>query len=125
MASAVELCYDNNGITWPISIAPWQVIITLAGGDENIVEAGEKIYAELLEKGVEVIIDDRDIRGGVKFKDADLLGIPVRITIGKKSIADGKVEIKLRRESDSKRVDVADCANEIVNIVESLKKELA
>lgn len=125
MASAVELCYDDNGITWPISIAPWQVIITLAGADENIVEAGEKIYAELLEKGIEVIIDDRDIRGGVKFKDADLLGIPVRITIGKKSIAEGKVEIKLRRESDSKRVDVADCTNEIVNIVESLKKELA
>ena len=125
MASAVELSYDDNGIVWPISIAPWQVIITLAGADENIAEAGEKIYAELLEKGVEVIIDDRDIRGGVKFKDADLLGIPVRITIGKKSIADGKVEIKLRRESDSKKVDVADCTNEIVNIVESLKKELA
>ena len=125
MASAVELCNDDNGIIWPISIAPWQVIITAAGADENITEAAEKIYAELLEKGVEVIIDDRDIRGGVKFKDADLLGIPVRITIGKKSIAEGKVEIKLRRESDSKKVDVADCTNEIINIVDSLKKELA
>ena len=124
MASAVELCYDDNGIVWPISIAPWQVIITLAGADENITEAGEKIYAQLLEKGIEVIIDDRDIRGGVKFKDADLLGIPVRITIGKKSIAEGKVEIKLRRESDNKKVDVADCTNEIVTIVESLKNEL-
>ncbi|MCF7956424.1 MAG: proline--tRNA ligase [Phycisphaerae bacterium] len=124
MASAIELCNDDKGIVWPISIAPWQVIITLAGVDENISEAGEKIYAELLEKGVDVIIDDRDIRGGVKFNDADLLGIPVRITIGKKSIAEGKVEIKLRRESDSKKVDVADCTNEIVNIVESLKNEL-
>jgi prolyl-tRNA synthetase len=124
MASAVELCYDKHGIVWPISIAPWQVIITLAGADENITAAGEKIYAELLEKGIEVIIDDRDIRGGVKFKDADLLGIPVRVTIGKKSIAEGKVEIKLRRESDNKKVDVDSCSDEIVSIVESLMNEV-
>lgn len=124
MASAVELCNDDNGIIWPISIAPWQVIITLAGADDNIIEAGEKIYSQLLEKNIEVIIDDRDVRGGVKFKDADLLGIPVRITIGKKSIAEGKVEIKLRRESESKKVDVEDCADQTAAIVDSLKEEL-
>jgi prolyl-tRNA synthetase len=124
MASAIELCNDKHGIIWPISIAPWQVIITLAGNDENIIEAGEKIYSQLLEKNIEVIIDDRDVRGGVKFKDADLIGIPVRITIGKKSIAEGKVEIKLRRESENKKVDVENCADQTAAIIDSLKEEL-
>jgi prolyl-tRNA synthetase len=124
MASAIELKNDKNGITWPISIAPWEVIITLAGNDDDISEAGEKIYKEMLDKGIEVLIDDRDVRGGVKFKDADLIGIPVRVTIGKKSIAEGKVELKLRRENDACKVDVADATAEVVKLIEKLKAEL-
>jgi prolyl-tRNA synthetase len=124
MASAIELKNDNNGITWPISIAPWEVIITLAGNDENITEAGEKLYKQMLDAGIEVIIDDRDARGGVKFKDADLLGIPVRVTIGKKSIAEGKVELKLRREKDANKVDVDDATAEVAKLIEILKAEV-
>ena len=124
MASAIELKNDNNGIIWPISIAPWEVIITLAGNDDNISEAGEKLYKEMLDLGIEVLIDDRDVRGGVKFKDADLLGIPVRVTIGKKSLAEGKVELKLRRENDANRVDVADATAEVVKLIEKLKAEV-
>lgn len=124
MASSIELCNDDNGIIWPISIAPWEVMIVPAGPTDDIISATEKIYEELKEKGVEVLLDDRDVRGGVKFKDADLLGVPVRITIGKKSIAEGKAEIKLRREKDNKTVDIDDCPAEVIRIVNSLKAEL-
>jgi prolyl-tRNA synthetase len=125
MASAIELGNDSDGIIWPISIAPWEVLITLAGQSNEIKDAGEKVYGELLKKGVDVLIDDRaDTRPGVKFKDADLLGIPVRVTIGKKSIADGKVELKLRSESESKNVDVDKAAEKIADLVRSLKEKL-
>ena len=100
-------------------------MITLAGQSDEIKDAGEKVYRELLKKGVDVLIDDRaDTRPGVKFKDADLLGIPVRVTIGKKSIADGKVELKLRSESESKNVDVDKAAEKIADLVKSLKEKL-
>ncbi len=123
-ASAIELGNDKNGIIWPISIAPWEVIITLAGNDEQIVSAGEKVYGQLREMGVEVLLDDRNLRPGVKFKDADLLGIPVRVTIGNRSIANGQVELKLRRESEIRNVDVADAAKAVVDVVNGLKAEL-
>jgi prolyl-tRNA synthetase len=108
----------------PISIAPWQVIIVPAGATDEIAAAAEKIYNELTEKGVEVLLDDRDVRGGVKFKDADLLGIPVRITVGKRSLAQGQVEVKLRTESESKNIDLDNAAVETVAIVNSLKEKL-
>jgi len=124
MASAIELENDSNGIIWPISIAPWEVIITLAGATDEITAAGEKIYEQLLESGVEVLIDDREVRGGVKFKDADLIGIPVRITIGKKSLADGNVEIKLRSASNATLVEVGDAAETVAKMVSDMKARL-
>lgn len=125
MASAIELGNDKDGIIWPISIAPWEVLITLAGQNDEIKDAGEKVYAALKKKGVDVLIDDRaDVRPGVKFKDADLLGVPVRVTIGKKSIADGKVELKLRSEKDSEKIDVDNAAERITELVNSLKNKL-
>ncbi|MCD6395221.1 MAG: proline--tRNA ligase, partial [Planctomycetes bacterium] len=124
LASAIENGHDENGMILPISIAPWQVIIVPAGATDEIAAAAEKIYNELTEKGVEVLLDDRDVRGGVKFKDADLLGIPVRITIGKRSLAQGQVEVKLRTESESKNIDLDNAAVETVAIVNSLKEKL-
>jgi prolyl-tRNA synthetase len=124
MASAIELCNDKDGITWPISIAPWEVMIVPAGATDDIIEAAEKIYEELKANGVEVLLDDRDVRGGVKFKDADLIGVPVRVTVGKKSLAEGKAEIKLRRDSESTKADIGVCAEEVLEIVNSLKAEL-
>ncbi|MHC5061057.1 MAG: proline--tRNA ligase [Planctomycetota bacterium] len=124
MASAIELGNDKNGIIWPVSIAPWEVIITLAGHDDDISNAGEKIYSQLCERGIDVLFDDRDARPGVKFKDADLLGIPVRVTVGKKSLAEGKVEIKLRSESESEKVDIDSAAGEVISILNSLKAKL-
>lgn len=124
MASAIELEHDDNGIIWPISIAPWEVMITTAGATDEIVAAGEKIYGELMSSGVEVLYDDREARGGVKFKDADLIGIPIRITIGKKSLAEGKVEIKLRSESQATLVDVDKASETVAAMVKDMKAKL-
>ena len=124
-ASAIELGNDNDGIIWPISIAPFEVMITSVNqDDENVAQAAERIYEQLLQKNIDVLLDDRVLRGGAKFKDADLIGIPVRVTVGKKSIAEGAVEIKLRRESQSHKVSIEDAAAKVVELVVSLKEEL-
>ncbi|MDR1135896.1 MAG: proline--tRNA ligase [Clostridiales Family XIII bacterium] len=100
LAAVVEQHHDERGIIWPVSVAPYQVIVTIVKSDETEQrELAEKIYQSLLDKGIEALLDDRDERAGVKFMDADILGIPVRITVGKKA-ASGLVEYKLRRESE-------------------------
>jgi prolyl-tRNA synthetase len=117
MAAAVELHSDEAGIVWPTSIAPFHVVITVVNmKDQALVEAAERIYAELEAAGVEALLDDRDERAGVKFNDADLIGVPYRITVGKK-IKEGKVELMTRAARQSEDV-VAD------SIVESLKAKL-
>jgi prolyl-tRNA synthetase len=98
MAAAIELHHDENGIRWPLSIAPFQVTVLTLGPEKELASAAEEIVAALSAAGVEVLYDDREERAGVKFKDADLVGIPIRIAVGKKGLADGKVEWKLRGE---------------------------
>ncbi len=124
IASAVELGNDEDGMILPITIAPWEVIITPAAVSEDVMGTAEKIYKELTELGVEVLFDDRDLRAGVKFKDADLLGIPIRITIGPKTLAEGKVELKLRREKDKQLIDIAAAVEHTANVVKQLKEEI-
>jgi prolyl-tRNA synthetase len=124
MASAIETGNDKDGIIWPISIAPFEVIITPVSEEDEIKQAAEDIYKKLNGLGVEVLLDDRDARGGVKFKDADLLGIPVRITIGKKTLAEGKVELKIRSESETKKIDLAIAADEVAKLVKDMKAKL-
>ena len=100
MAAVVEQHHDENGIIWPMSVAPYHVMITLVSNtDEEQVSVANDIYEKLEAAGVEVLLDDREERPGVKFKDADLLGIPIRITVGR-GVANGVVEYKLRREDD-------------------------
>lgn len=124
-ASAIELGNDKNGIIWPISIAPCEVIITSVNqDDEQVARVSGDIYEQLLAKGVDVLLDDRALRGGVKFKDADLLGIPVRVTVGQKSLAEGNVELKLRSESESRKISVEDTTSKVVEIVNKLKEQL-
>ncbi|MFC4778865.1 proline--tRNA ligase [Paenibacillus sp. GCM10023252] len=96
LSAVAEQHYDEGGIRWPMAIAPYQVhILVVNGKNEEQVEVAEQLYAELLAAGVEVLLDDRDERVGVKFKDADLIGIPLRVTVGKQA-AEGKVELKER-----------------------------
>jgi prolyl-tRNA synthetase len=124
-ASAIELGNDKNGIIWPVSIAPCEVIITSVNqDDEQVARVSGDIYEQLLAEGVDVLLDDRAMRGGVKFKDADLLGIPVRVTVGQKSLADGNVEVKLRSESESSKISVEDVTAKVMELVAELKKQL-
>ncbi|MFC1636341.1 His/Gly/Thr/Pro-type tRNA ligase C-terminal domain-containing protein [Planctomycetota bacterium] len=124
-ASAIELGNDDNGVIWPISIAPFEVIITSVNqDDEKVAQVADSIHGQLVSEGVDVLLDDRVLRGGAKFKDADLIGLPIRVTVGKKSLAEGAVEIKLRRESQSRRVCVEEAAQKVIEQVVSLKKEL-
>ncbi|HMP81358.1 MAG TPA: proline--tRNA ligase [Verrucomicrobiota bacterium] len=98
LQAVIEQCNDKDGIVWPLSVAPYQVCITPLNiaADNQCMKLAEQFYSELTAKGVEVILDDRDERPGVKFKDADLAGFPIRISIGEKSLAKGEVEIKPR-----------------------------
>ena len=125
MASAIELHNDANGIIWPISIAPFEVLITSVNQDDpDVVSAGEAIYQRLTEAGIDVLLDDRDLRGGIKFKDADLIGIPVRVTVGKRSVAQGNVEIKLRTNAESETSPIDQSPERIIELVGSLKEQL-
>jgi prolyl-tRNA synthetase len=108
MASAIELHHDADGIIWPKSIAPFDVVVTVTNmKQDELREAGESLYRDLQRAGLDVLLDDRDERAGVKFKDADLIGIPYRITIGKK-IADGVVELFDRQAKKSEDVKVSE-----------------
>lgn len=108
MASVVENSHDDFGPIWPKSIAPFQVEIVPIGKEPELVELAEKFEAELEANGIDVLVDDRDERPGVKFKDADLWGSPVRIAIGKKGLANGEVEWKFRNEKEFTMVKVED-----------------
>ncbi|HKK96167.1 MAG TPA: proline--tRNA ligase [Anaerovoracaceae bacterium] len=121
LAAVVEQHHDENGIIWPISIAPYHAIVTLVKpNDEVQAETAEHIYKELLKEGIEVLLDDRKERPGVKFKDADLLGIPIRITVGKLA-GEGIVEYKLRREDSKLELNVEEAIKRSIEIVNEEK----
>ena len=118
LAAVVEQCHDDDGIIWPVSVAPFHAIVTIVNyGDKKQEEIAEEIYNELRAAGVETLLDDRDERAGVKFKDADLIGIPVRINVGKKA-GDGIVEYKLRREKKMDEVDKEEAVRRVVRLVD-------
>jgi prolyl-tRNA synthetase len=100
MAAAIELHHDADGIVWPLSIAPYRATVLTMGKEPELAKAADEVCAALAKAGLDVLYDDRDERAGVKFKDADLLGIPIRIAVGKKGLAEGKVEWKRRGTKD-------------------------
>jgi prolyl-tRNA synthetase len=109
VAAAIEQSHDENGIVWPKGLAPFQVtVLSLNVSEPSVMAAAEKIYAELTAAGVDVLFDDRDERAGSKFKDADLLGIPWRVTVGEKKLALGQVELKARSAAAVEDVALAD-----------------
>ncbi|MEM2956612.1 MAG: His/Gly/Thr/Pro-type tRNA ligase C-terminal domain-containing protein, partial [Candidatus Pacearchaeota archaeon] len=106
-AAVIEQSHDKDGIIWPQSISPFDVeILPLNVKEPKTLEIAEKIYKNLIENGLEVLIDDRDERAGVKFKDADLIGIPYHIIIGEKNIKDGYIEIKNRKTKEIQKIRV-------------------
>ncbi len=107
--AAIEKYHDDKGIIWPKAIAPFDIeIVTLNHGKPDIAETGETLYSQLTEAGYEILFDDRTERAGVKLNDADLIGIPLRIAIGDKSLAEGMVEFKLRCEAESVKVPLGE-----------------
>jgi prolyl-tRNA synthetase len=118
MAAAIELHHDADGIKWPPAIAPFDAVVTITNmKQQELKDAGEKLYADLQRAGLDVLLDDRDERAGVKFKDADLVGIPFRITVGKK-IADSTVELFDRATKQSSDVKL----DEVVARVQGLAR---
>jgi prolyl-tRNA synthetase len=111
VAAAIEQNHDANGIVWPIPLAPFSaVVVPVNQTEEAVRSAAERIYAELRQRGVDALIDDRDERPGVKFKDADLIGIPLRVTVGPKALARGNVELKARRADKAAEIPVGEAA---------------
>ena len=121
LAAVIEQHHDEDGIIWPVSVAPYHAIVTLVKPkDEEQAKLAEEIYQSLLVAGVEAVIDDRDERPGVKFKDADLLGFPIRITVGKRA-GEGIVEYKLRRDSEKSELSVAEAIENAIKLVNEEK----
>lgn len=120
MAAAVEQNFDEKGIIWPVSIAPFQVVvIPVSNKDQEQVKAAQDVYQVLLDNGIEVLLDDRDERAGVKFADADLIGYPLRITIGKKTLNEGTVDIRLRRDGIESAVNIDAVLNTVTKILQT------
>jgi len=125
VATTIEQNHDENGIKWPMAVAPYQVHLVTLGKEENVGAEAKKLYDDLRARGVDVLWDDRDERPGVKFKDADLLGLPLRITIGAKSLANGNVELKPRTEPDPKKAELVPVADAARVVDERIKTALA
>jgi prolyl-tRNA synthetase len=125
MAAAVELSHDEDGIIWPITIAPFQVILVPVNiADDAQRAAAERLYADLLAANIEVLYDDRDERAGVKFKDADLIGIPIRVTIGPQKLARSEVEIRRRRTRAVEDVALDAAVSRLREIIEEETREV-
>ena len=121
MAAAVEQNNDADGIIWPRSIAPYEaIVVPVNAKNEDQMAVAVEIYQGLLAQGVDAIIDDRKERAGVKFKDADLIGYPMRITVSPKALEEGSVEVKIRRSGEVKMVEKANAISEIVEILKNL-----
>ena len=109
MAAIVECHHDERGIVWPVAVAPFTVVVTVAQSeDPESAKAGESVYEQLTAAGIEVIIDDRAERAGVKFRDAELTGIPFRVTVGKRGLADSTVEVTTRATGETVKVAIGD-----------------
>ncbi|ACM20754.1 prolyl-tRNA synthetase [Geotalea daltonii FRC-32] len=123
VAACIEQNHDENGIIFPLPIAPFHCIISALNMKEDVVrEASEAIYGQLAAAGIEVLLDDRDERPGFKFKDADLIGIPMRIVVGSKNLADGKVELKCRRSGEVELLSIADAVEKVKAAVNAALK---
>jgi len=121
VAAAVEQNHDDGGIVWPIPLAPFEVLlVALNPNDEEVGSAAESIYQDLTGAGIEVFYDDRDERPGVKFNDADLLGFPVRLVVGKRSLEKGQVELSLRRDRERHQVPLAEAVSRVRQMLDEI-----
>jgi prolyl-tRNA synthetase len=119
MAAVVEQNHDDAGIYWPKALAPFEVVVINATKEnEKAVAEAERIYGELAEMGVEVALDDREVAAGVKFNDADLIGYPVQVVVGKRGIEAGTVDLKLRATTDKSQAPLVDATQAVVALLD-------
>jgi prolyl-tRNA synthetase len=124
LAATVELSHDEKGIIWPIAIAPFQVYLCpLNMEDKDISETAEKLYCQLVNEGIEVLFDDRVESAGVKFNDADLLGIPLRVTLSRRTLQSQSVEVKWRKQKQPQLIPIEGLARQLESLLESYRKE--
>ena len=116
-AAAIEQHHDADGIKWPMALAPFQVSIVTAGKEPELADAAQKLHDELVARNIDVIYDDRDERAGLKFKDADLIGIPLRVTVGKRGLAEGKLELKARADKEARMVPAREVGAELARLI--------
>ena len=117
VASAIEQSHDDDGIIWPMPIAPFEVVVTTIGKEDTVKAAAEDVYRKLVDAGIDVLLDDRDERPGVKFKDADLIGFPLRIAVGAKSLANGQIEWSWRKDRAKQLGDPASVVDLVIGEV--------
>jgi prolyl-tRNA synthetase len=121
VAAAIEQHGDDMGIVWPLAIAPYAVhILPINMSHQESVELGEQLYGQLRDQHVDALLDDREERAGVKFKDADLIGLPIRVTIGERGLKEGLVEIRIRASGETIKVECSDVLAEIQRVMEDL-----
>jgi prolyl-tRNA synthetase len=118
MAAAAEQYHDEQGMTWPRALAPFEVVVIPATADDESVVVAERIYGDLRERGVDALLDDRPDRAGVKFADADLIGYPIQVVVGKRSLERGDVDLKLRASGDRSSAPAADAASSISELLD-------
>ncbi len=121
VAAAIEQNHDESGMIFPKALAPFQVtVLPLKIKDEKILAEAERIYSELIEAGYEAIIDDRDVGPGFKFKDAELIGIPIIVAVGPRTIKDEEAEVKVRKTGDSRNIKLKAVVNEVRELLKSI-----
>jgi prolyl-tRNA synthetase len=124
-AAAIEQSHDDRGIIWPLPLAPYEVVVVLLNSDqEEVVAAADGLYESLLEAGIDVLFDDRPERPGVKFNDMDLIGFPVRLVVGSRGLADGRVELSLRRDGVKRSVAIEDAVTSVRSLLDELRIEV-
>jgi prolyl-tRNA synthetase len=118
IAGLIETCHDKDGIIWPMSVAPYEVVLTLVKvPDEASMKVARQLHDQLAATGIDVLLDDRDCRAGVKFKDADLIGVPLRVVIGERGLKEGKLEVKWRWEKEAGKIDLEGAAETLAEMV--------
>ena len=126
LAALAETRHDDNGLNWPISVAPYEVaVVPLNVSDSEVMQPAEEIYAALQAAGIDTILDDRDARPGFKFKDIELIGIPLRVVLGGKGIKEGIAEVKWRTDAEPAKIPLADVAAKVVELVKAERAKFA
>jgi prolyl-tRNA synthetase len=121
VAAVAEVHNDDNGLVWPVAVAPWEVVVTLVKTDEATMAEGERSYSELQAVGIDVLLDDRNERPGVKFNDAELVGIPFRVTLGPRGLADGVAEFLARADGESSEMALDAVVGHVKGLVEAAR----